>query len=158
MLVRSSFERDFMLRALTHRLLTAAAAVVFATTSGVTGMQAHPLSMHGPHASEVMAPGAATPTHHGHSAAHGGEHGEEHEAPEGAAHHSSHSDHGSGTECTCIGPCQGGGTPSLPDPRSHAVGELAVQHAAIPPMAALAVREHPSPYLRPLPNAPPERG
>jgi hypothetical protein len=154
-----------MLRTVTFRLAAAFAAVVFAVTSGVTGMEAHPLSAHGPHAAEMIAlelGGAGQPAQAGHTHA---RHASDHEAgghsapgaPAGPSSHSGHPQHGSSQECTCVGPCAGAAPPTLSDP---AFGEIRLGETdcvrTIPALGRL-IPQDPRSYLLPLPNAPPER-
>jgi hypothetical protein len=133
-----------MPRSLGFRIHTALAVVVFAATSGLTGMEAHPSSLHAPNEHAAV---ADHPT--------ADEHDDRHVTPERAAHHAGHPQHGPSDECTCVGPCQGGAAPPLPDPASSEVSVAATTETPAPPVSALVVREDSASYLIPLPNAPP---
>jgi hypothetical protein len=135
-----------MTRSLTSRLSTAFALVVFATTGGLTGMQVHMGPGHVGDSGDV-----AVAEQHDHSQ-HSGM-----EQPVDDAGHSGHAHHGSGEECTCVGPCQSGASPGLPDVPSAAVILGETDDQPIVPSVAVAVWEDPASYLFPLPNAPPSR-
>ena len=131
-----------MVRSLTFRLCAASAAVVFAMAGGLTGTDPHEPAVHGPQAEALISL-------------------ETHPAPDHSAMHrdadSSHSQHGTPDECHCVGPCQGGGSTSLPDATSNeiVVGETGLVPAVA--VVALMVLQDPASYLFPLPNAPPAR-
>ena len=131
-----------MVRSLTFRLCAASTAVVFAVAGGLRGVDSHALATHGPHAEAIISL-------------------ETHPAPAQSATdrdaHSSHSQPGSPDECHCVGPCQGGGSTTLPDATSNeiAVGETDLVPAVA--VVALMVLQYPASYLFPLPNAPPTR-
>jgi hypothetical protein len=141
-----------MPRPLTFRLSTLGATLAFAATGGVTGMEAHPLSAHGPHADDLIAMELGAPAHHAEGAD---------EKPvathSGLSEHSGHPEHDSSGECTCVGPCQGGAPPDLAE--SETVEVAAGATAYTRPTAPLArlIPQDPRSYLLPLPNAPPAR-
>jgi hypothetical protein len=160
-----------MRRPLTFRLGTALAAFVFAATSGITGMEAHPLSAHGPHASGLIAldlgvapeqsAGSHADHHSGHdvasdpaASAHG-----HHQAA--AAHttdagQSGHSHHSS-EECTCVGPCQGGAAPTISGPETADVWVGEADHAPVVYAPIRLIHQDPSSHLLPFATAPPAR-
>lgn len=127
------------------KLCAGGAAVLFTATSGFTGMQMHPLTAH-PESENVLAMEVGIVSHPTGQmpAAHRGHHG---------AH--PHSLPGSSKDCTCLGPCQGGGPPTLASPVS--VLPLLPQSNRV--QVAFApespVQRDPTAYLLPLPNAPP---
>jgi len=128
---------------LRFRLSTACAATVFAATGGVTGMQTHPLSMHGAHTESMIALELQGPSVHSDT--------------DQAGQHTGHSQHGSSEDCTCVGPCQSGVGLSLPDAGSPAIVHDRVDHEPAVSVVVFAVREDPASYLFPLPNGPPQR-
>jgi hypothetical protein len=135
-----------MQRRPTFRLATGCAAFAFAVTAGMTGMQMHPLSAH-PESDDVLAMQMGTDMHRmsgmsEHLAHHTGQ-------------HSRHSLPGSSNDCTCLGPCQGGGPPTLAGQAAFLTvvpGTTALRVAYSP---VEVIRKDPTAYLRPLPNAPP---
>jgi hypothetical protein len=145
-----------MRRPLTFRLGTALAAFVFAATGGISGMKLHPLAAASEHAPAADA--------HAHHAGHGAEHtnalGQASAlgriaAPSGHEGHEGH--HPPGQECTCVGPCQGGATPSLSGPDASG---LALSAPDLEPVAAAPARQihqDPRSHILPLANAPPAR-
>lgn len=131
------------------KLCAGGATVVFTVTSGLTGMEMHPLSAH-PESEVILAMEmgidsqsmASMPA--GHSAHHAGHHG---------AHQ--HSMPGSSNDCSCLGPCQGGAPPTLTGHMSVLPllrGTLRIRVASVPESP---IHRDPTAYLRPLPNAPP---
>ena len=155
-----------MRRSVTSRLGAAAAALVFAATSGVTSMEAHPLSGHGPHATEILAlelGGVAEAandahTHHGaeqpQTSAHQG-----HAAHDGASERTTHgghsSHHGSSTECTCVGPCVGGAPPTISEAAFADIVPMDTAPERVVPVPVRLIPQDPRSHLLPLPNAPP---
>ena len=131
-----------MVRSLTFRLCTACAAVAFAITGGLTGMDSHPPELHGPQAEAIVGLGA--------------HHAPDQTAPDRDAH-ASHPQHGSGVECRCVGPCEGGASPTLPDLASTEIAGGEADDIPVLGFATLIVWEDPASYLFPLPNAPPAR-
>jgi hypothetical protein len=136
-----------MARRKAFKLCSGCAALVFTATSGVTGMQMHPLSAH-PESEAILAmemglgsqPMASMPATH---------------AMHHMMHHGQHSMPGSSNDCTCPGPCAGGGPPTL---ASHLPGlEIVPQSGPVQVVYAPEplIRSDPMAYLRPLPNAPP---
>jgi len=132
-----------MVRNLTFRLSTACAALVFTTTAALTGIEAHPLSVHGSHSEGTIALASDGPMHH----------------PDGDApgRYEGHSQHGSSEECTCVGPCQGGVSPNLPDPSSAILAVDETDRIPGISIVVFSVHEELRSYLFPLPNAPPWR-
>ena len=132
-----------MSRSPVSRLNATLAALVFAGTGGVTGSEAHPLSMRGPHADEVLALELG---------------GRAHDAGlHGIPHHNGHPGHQQGSDCTCLGPCPGGATPPMrdaPTPTERIGFSTTVRET---PASAATVQSDPRSYLHPLPNGPPER-
>lgn len=134
-----------MARGRVFKLCAGCAAVIFTATSGFTGMQMHPLAAH-PESENVLAMemGMGSRSMGQMPAAHAGHHG---------AHQ--HSLPGSSNDCSCPGPCQGGGPPTL---ASH-VAVLPLLPRSRRAQVAMApespIRRDPTAYLVPLPNAPP---
>ena len=131
-----------MVRSLRFRLCATSAAVVFAVAGGLTGMNSYRPAVHGSHAAAIINPAT-------------------HPAPDHLTvdrdAHSSPSQQGSPHQQCCVEPCQGGASPTLPDPTSNqvVVGETNQERAVA--VVVLMVREDPASYLFPLPNAPPAR-
>lgn len=112
-------------------------------------MQMHPLSAH-PESEDLIAMEMGTYSHPAAPMnAHSGLH---------AAHHAGHPQHsfpGSGDDCTCLGPCQGGAAPSLPDVGTPEIALAPVEHLHAAPRRARVVHQDPRSYLLPFPNPPP---
>jgi hypothetical protein len=170
-------------RNLGFRLGTALAGLVFFASSGVTGVEMHPLSHYDPPSTALVTDGQApapvsvseveavpesqapTAGHEHHAAhpasraGHGAPTGTPAEAGEvvavaaSAPSHSAH--HGAGQECTCVGVCHSGASPTPPNVVTSVVVSGEIVLARIPMRAPLVVFEDPSSYLFPLPNAPP---
>lgn len=134
------------------KLCTGCAAFVFTATSGLTGMQMHPLSAH-PESEDLIAMEMGTYAHSNlslpspaglHVAHHAGGHGQ-------------HSVPGSADGCTCLGPCQGGAPPSLPDVGTPRIVLAPVAHLHAVPTRTRVAHQDTGSYLLPLPNPPPVR-
>ena len=126
-----------MQRPLMFRLSTASAVLVFMTMGGVTGVESHPLSPHGPHSGVTDAgPRSDSEMHH-------------------AGHHSRHPQHGSSQDCTCIGACVGGAAPTLTNALLFEIPGGEIDLLRVVRATVLLIRQDPTSYLFPLPNAPP---
>ena len=166
-------------RPLAFRLAAALSTFVFTTMGGATGVELHPLSQHGPHSSDVIAielgavahplvesrtpghqalEGAGSPAHSSlaYSAAAAGVEGNGAQSAT-PGHHSGHPQHGSSHECTCIGACQGGTEPTVPDVASSDIPVGQTDRSGAVRVAVLPIHEDPTSYLFPFPNAPPGR-
>ena len=169
-----------MPRPLAFRLGTASAAFVFITMGGVTGVELHPLSQHGMHSGDIIAielgavPEALGESHTSvHQASYKGGHEAQH-SQEGlahsgvtdggprwdsemhhAGHHSRHPQHGSSENCTCIGACVGGAAPTLTSALLFKIPGGEIDLLRVVRATVLLIRQDPTSYLFPLPNAPP---
>ena len=168
-------------RSSVSRLGTAVAGLVLFAMSGMAGVEVHPLTHAGPALSSPE-PSAAPPVvlavrsveshpasddtsaHHGghHGAAPGHPAAPEHAVAAGGsdeaaltANGPSHAHHGATEECTCVGDCHSGASPTPPSVGTQAVVSGEVVRARVPVRTPIVVFEDPSSYLRPLPNAPP---
>ncbi len=131
-------------RPLTFRLSTASVAFVFTITGGVNGVQTHPLTQHGPHLTELIGaePGLS-----------------EHPGPDDARHHSvlagQDPGHGSSTDCTCLSVCDSEEAPNLSDLLFVDILDGENNYIRVIQVTTLLIRQDPTSYLFPLPNAPP---
>jgi hypothetical protein len=164
-----------MRRPLIFRLGTALAAIVFAATGGVVGMDAHPLPSHEADGAALVPPQAALASqaaahavddtgHHGghHSGRDDGardaDHGSHEQAAPAASHGGHHEGHHPpGQECTCVGPCQGGAAPSLSGPETSALPVVEPDRTPVEPAVARLIPQDPRSHLLPPPTAPPAR-
>ncbi len=128
-------------RQLAFRVGAAFATLIFMMMGGAAGVESHPFSHSGPHSSDIVAIELGA-----HESASAGDR---------AGHHSGRPQHGSSQECTCIGACQSGAAPTLPNVLfSEALGgEIDRQRVAR--VATSPIHENPTAYLFPFPNAPP---
>lgn len=129
------------------RFCAATMAVVFMTMGGGGAMSVHSAS-HESHPGHVMATedsGGTDHSSHGQST-HAGHDG-------GASSEPSQPD--PATECTCVGPCQGGTAPSESRSTSYEVAVGDVQKAPAAPHVASLVYRDATAHILPLPTAPP---
>src|SRR5688572_28914727 len=121
-------------------------ACVFMAMGGVRRMDAHSSTSHGAHFAHIIA-GAPTDVADPHAGHHGASAAADHEdAPQEEP----------SSECTCVGPCQGGAAPSAEGPRSFVA--VAPADLGLAPQVARSthrVYRDPTSHLLPLPNAPP---
>jgi len=151
-------------RTLGFELGTALAGLVFSVMSGMTGIEIHPLSHVGPSSGELVAlelhtgapehPASHAPSHAHHGAPADAQ-PEQGESVAVAGSAPSHEHHGAGQECTCVGACHGGASPTTPSATTAVVVSGEIVLARVPMRAPVVVFEDPSSYLFPLPNAPP---
>jgi hypothetical protein len=133
------------------RVGTGVSAMLFLGTSGFGGFELHPSSQHPLHSGDIVAMQLGV--------AHDGAHRSEAsgaERPDSAEHRSSHPHHDSSDECTCVGVCQGGASPSLDHPASL-VSDAPSENIRVVQLPIPLIRDDPTSYLVPLPNAPPLR-
>lgn len=132
-----------------YRLRATATLVAFAATGGLTGMEAHPLSQHGLHTDDFIAlelsaeSHAAAPSQTARGAA-----GQ-------ASRHSGRPQHGQSNDCTCVGMCQGGASPSVSISSSTTVALADTEIVRAITAQTVVVPFDPRSYFLPLPNPPP---
>ncbi len=150
--------RYLVVRTLASRMSVACVALLFATMGGARTMDAHALAGHGSHFGHIIADSEVVVSHDVH-ASHAGHHPA---ASDASGDDRRGSDAGSeqepsSSECTCVGPCQGGTAPNVTRPTSYVVATHEVDLA--PQVARTVHRVHrdPTSHLLPLPNAPPAR-
>ena len=133
-----------MSRPLTFRLGTASIAFGFMAMVGMTGVQTHPLTQHGPHLTDIV--GDETDL-------------SEHLGPDDVGHQSvlggNHPSDGSSTDCTCLSACDSGSAPKLSDLLFLDVLDGESNYYRVIQVLVLLIRQDPTSYLFPLPNAPP---
>lgn len=130
-----------MARRLTSRVGIAGAALAFAVSGGVAGEQVHPLSAHDAHS--LATPVTESGSHRGATA---GDHVE---------HHRDGPLPSSSGDCTCLGPCQGGGAPTLPEATLSQMSLPDIGNVQLVSARASSVDGDPTAYLFPLPDPPP---
>jgi hypothetical protein len=136
-----------LIRKVARSVCAATMAVVFMTMGGGGAMSVHSAS-HESHPGHVMAAedsGGTDHSSHGQSA-HAGHDG-------GATSEPSQQD--PATECTCVGPCQGGTAPSESRSTSYEVAVGEVQKVPAAPHVARLVYRDATAHILPLPTAPP---
>ena len=136
-----------MIRPWAQRLGVGCIAFVFMAMGGARGMDAHSLS-HGSHLGHTIAVEASSVPDHG-----AGDHSQHHAGPADT----SESEEESSTECTCVGPCQGGSAPNTTRAPSYRVVAVEVEHAPVVAKATRLFYRDPTSHLLPFPNAPPAR-
>ncbi len=129
------------IRLFVSRLSVACIALVFVTMGGAPGMD-HSTHV-GHHASTEQESGG----HHG-----GGSHAGHHAAPTQDSGEQSPA-----TECTCVGPCQGGTAPSESRTTTHQVSVGDVRQVWSVVLSDRVLDRDPTSHLLPFPNAPPSR-
>ena len=118
-------------------------------------MDAHALSGHVSHFGHAAAAAETNVSHEGHHAA--ASPAGHHEAPVSVPAGEQDGSDSSSSECTCVGPCQGGTAPNVTTPFSYVAGTHEIDSA--PRIARKVHRVHrdATSHLLPLPNAPPAR-
>jgi hypothetical protein len=127
--------------------------LLFATMGGARRMDTHALSGHGAHFGHIIADTEPVVSHSAHGS-HAGHHpsssSDERAEDPGQQPESS-------TECTCVGPCQGGTPPNVTRPTIHVVVTHEVDSRPRVARTIHIVRRDPTSHLLPLPNGPPAR-
>jgi hypothetical protein len=137
------------------RLGAGVIAFVFVTMGGALGMDAHSAA-HESHPGHRMAASPEAPR--GHAAHHDdGSHAVHHRAVAAAGTSDDSGGESPATECTCVGPCQGGSAPSDTRTTSYEVAEGEVRTVRAAVGTARIIDRDPTAHLLPYPTAPPAR-
>lgn len=165
----SIFDRFRSRRPVALRLGASVSAMLFLGTSGFGGFELHPSSQHPLHSGDIVAMQLGvvpkvvlgTPPQIEGGSSEAGDVAHRSQAggaarPDSAEHRSSHPHHDSSDECTCVGVCQGGASPSLDQPAA-VVSDAPSEDIRVVQLPVPLIRDDPTSYLVPLPNAPPLR-